>query len=343
MKSKIVTATLALCCLSPSFSYAQSTAPTIADEVIFTLSSETLTSPRAVVEHPKADFIKLHFKSLNLPQGSAIRLTSRDGTEVVQYTESQQSWFAQSLFGDQVLIELIPNAKGEIGQFEIDYYMAGNESLAESELLSTCGINERKDVACWQDSHPEKVSWSSPVARLLINGRSLCTAWRVGPDNRLFTNNHCVSTASELKQTEVWFNYQRTTCNGSLATTVKVMGNELLSTDYTLDYTLFTVDDFNKIASFGYLGLDNTEPVFGNGIYIPQHGLAILKNSPSRAIRMDLAYVRLISHQPMVEALTRTLATSATPLAALRAPPSSTPLITKPLRYIISAGVKIKG
>lgn len=98
------------------------------------------------------------------------------------------------------------------------------------------------------------------------------------------------------------------------------MGNELLSTDYTLDYTLFTVDDFNKIASFGYLGLDNTEPVFGNGIYIPNMGLAILKNSPSRAIRMDLAYVRLISHQPMVEALTRTLATSATPLAALRAP-----------------------
>ncbi|WP_336927817.1 serine protease [Vibrio cholerae] len=284
MKSKIVTATLALCCLSPSFSYAQSTAPTIADEVIFTLSSETLTSPRAVVEHPKADFIKLHFKSLNLPQGSAIRLTSRDGTEVVQYTESQQSWFAQSLFGDQVLIELIPNAKGEIGQFEIDYYMAGNESLAESELLSTCGINERKDVACWQDSHPEKVSWSSPVARLLINGRSLCTAWRVGPDNRLFTNNHCVSTASELKQTEVWFNYLRTTCNGSLATTVKVMGNELLSTDYTLDYTLFTVDDFNKIASFGYLGLDNTEPVFGNGIYIPQHGAG---NPKELAIESD--------------------------------------------------------
>ncbi len=117
MKSKIVTATLALCCLSPSFSYAQSTAPTIADEVIFTLSSETLTSPRAVVEHPKADFIKLHFKSLNLPQGSAIRLTSRDGTEVVQYTESQQSWFAQSLFGDQVLIELIPNSNFKIGKF----------------------------------------------------------------------------------------------------------------------------------------------------------------------------------------------------------------------------------
>ncbi len=217
-----------------------------------------------------------------------------------------------------MLIEIIPNAKGEIGQFEIDYYMAGNESLAESELLSTCRINERKDVACWQDSHPEKFSWSSPVARLLINVRSLCTAWRVGPDNRLFTNNHCVSTATELKQTEVWFNYQRTTCNGSLATTVKVMGNELLSTYYTL--TIPSSRSMISIRSpLWLLRLRQYRACFGNRIYIPNMGLAILKNSLSRAIRMDLAYVRLISHQPMVEALTRTLATSAIPLVALRA------------------------
>ena len=39
-----------------------------------------------------------------------------------------------------------------------------------------------------------------------------------------------------------------------------------------MDYTLFTVHDFEKIASFGYLGLDASEPVFGNGIYIPQPG-----------------------------------------------------------------------
>lgn len=49
---------------------------------------------------------------------------------------------------------------------------------------------------------------------------------------------------------------------------VKVMGNELLSIDYILDYIFFMVDDFNKIVFFGYLGLDNIEFVFGNGIYI---------------------------------------------------------------------------
>ena len=175
--------------------------------------------------------------------------------------------------GDALVIELIANEQGLQGQFELDYYMAGKDS-AEQEMstLSTCGVNERRDVACWQDSYPEKVAWTTPVARLLINGRSLCTAWRVGPDNRMFTNNHCVDSETELKNTEVWFNYQRTTCNGAMSTTVKVMGDQILSTDYELDYTLFTVADFTKIASFGYLGLDASEPTYGDGIYIPQHG-----------------------------------------------------------------------
>ena len=151
--------------------------------------------------------------------------------------------------------------------------MAGKSADEEAlATLSTCGVNERRDVACWQESHPDKVAWTTPVARLLINGRSLCTAWRVGPDNHMFTNNHCVASESQLRNTEVWFNYQRRTCDGSMATTVKVMGSKILSTDYDLDYTLFTVDDFSKIESFGYLGLDAQEPTFGDGIYIPQHG-----------------------------------------------------------------------
>lgn len=267
---------LASSCIVSSVAYAQTALPVIADEIPFTLSSVGATSTSMTVEHTDAEFIKLHFKSLTLPKGSVIRLTSRDGSEVVEYSTSQTDWYAQSIFGDQITIELIPNAQGETGQFDIDYYMAGKETATSFEssntTLSTCGVNERKDVACWQDSHAEKVAWSSPVARLLIDGRSLCTAWRVGPDNKLFTNNHCVSTEAELKNTEVWFNYQRSTCNGTLSTTVKVMGDQLFSTDYTLDYTLFSVDDFSKIESFGYLGLDNSEPVYGNGIYIPQHG-----------------------------------------------------------------------
>lgn len=276
MKNIIRNVTLAYSCFISSLAYAQSELPVIAEEIPLALSSHQAESTLMNVQHPGAEFIKIHFKSLVLPKGGAIRITSEDGAEMVEYTQSQKEWFAQSLFGESVKIELVPNEQGQLGQFDIDYFMAGSEKALSVEpsstVLSTCGVNERKDVACWQDSHPEQVAWSSPVARLLINGRSLCTAWRVGPDNKLFTNNHCVSSEAELKNTEVWFNYQRSTCGGSLSTTVKVMGDQLFSTDYTLDYTLFSVDDFSKIESFGYLGLDAAEPLYGNGIYIPQHG-----------------------------------------------------------------------
>ncbi|GLT19726.1 peptidase [Vibrio zhanjiangensis] len=278
MKTNIFSVGLALAFISSSSFSADTALPVIADEVKYTLSHSELKMLTdhglgQTVKHQGASFIKLHFKKLSLPQGALLRVKSPTTGEMVEYDKSQIDWFAQSISGDSLVIELVANAKGHYGQFELDYYMAGRDiALQEAATLSTCGENERRDVACWEGSHPDKVAWSAPVARLLINGRSLCTAWRVGPSNHMFTNNHCVDNASELKNTEVWFNYQRTSCNGSMATTVKVMGNELLSTDYTLDYTLFTVDDFSKISSFGYLGLDASEPVFGNGIYIPQHG-----------------------------------------------------------------------
>lgn len=273
---------------SASVAYAQVELPVIADQIPFSYTSAFKAIAPLEIKHPGAQFIKIHFKTLILPAGSSIRLTSKEGTEVLEYTQSQENWFAQSIFGEQVTVELLPNQAGEVGEFDIDYFTAGHKAEMTASrgdsTFSTCGINERKDVACWQESHADKVAWSSPVARLLIDGRSLCTAWRVGPDNTLFTNNHCVSTASELKNTEVWFNYQRSSCNGSLATTVKVMGSELLRTDYTLDYTLFSVDDFAKIATFGYLGLDANEPVYGDGIYIPQHGAG---NPKELAIESD--------------------------------------------------------
>ncbi|MGR5390581.1 trypsin-like peptidase domain-containing protein [Vibrio crassostreae] len=252
--------------------------PVIADEVMYQLSHQTLTETSGdrytqQIEHASASFIKLHFNSLVIPKGSLLRLSSSTSGEGVEYHESQTDWFAQSISGDTMLIEAMPNANGQYPEFEIDYYMAGKSADEEALVtLSTCGVNERRDVACWEESHPGKVAWTTPVARLLINGRSLCTAWRVGPNNHMFTNNHCVASESELRNTEVWFNYQRRTCDGSMATTVKVMGSKILSTNYDLDYTLFTVDDFSKIESFGYLGLDAQEPIFGDGIYIPQHG-----------------------------------------------------------------------
>jgi hypothetical protein len=45
----------------------------------------------------------------------------------------------------------------------------------------------------------------------------------------------------------------------------------VLSTDRNLDYTLFSVEDFDRIKKFGYLSIDTGRPAKGTEVYIPQH------------------------------------------------------------------------
>ncbi|MFD2179571.1 pre-peptidase C-terminal domain-containing protein [Veronia pacifica] len=190
-----------------------------------------------------------------------------------------------SITGETAIVRVVvPNGvvwTAEHG-VEIDKYFQGNETVAivddvsfddSVSPFSTCGEMERRDVACWEDSHPVEFERTRPVARLLIANSGLCTGWRVGQDNHMFTNNHCVATESRLQDTEVWFNYQRTACNGSeFQQVVKVTGDQLLKTDYDLDYTLFSVNGFAEIADFGFFGLEVRPPVQDERIFIAQHG-----------------------------------------------------------------------
>jgi hypothetical protein len=107
---------------------------------------------------------------------------------------------------------------------------------------------------------------------MLINGVELCTAWRIGPNNRLMTNNHCVSNTSDVRHSEIWFNYECARCGGyEVLRTTKVWGEELLSTDRTLDYSLFTVRDFDAVSRFGFLEMDLRDLRNGQELVIPQH------------------------------------------------------------------------
>ncbi|BBN83194.1 hypothetical protein PA25_31790 [Pseudoalteromonas sp. A25] len=254
------------------------------------LSGKTNTIMQTV-SHPNASYLKLHFKNVNLKGGGKLVVRATDNSERYEYTEADMRkatlekgdngvnhFAAMSVSSDTVIVEYTPGAdlNTTLGTPVIDYYHFGIENQLSSDDLgtdSTCGAMERRDVQCWSQSHPEEFERSRPVARLVIGGRSLCTGWRVGADNRMFTNNHCVETASELTSTEVWFNYQHTTCNGTTKeTVVKVTGKDFLKTDYTLDYTLFTVNNFEQTQPFGYFGLDVNDATQGQRIYIPQHG-----------------------------------------------------------------------
>jgi|GEM_PF-944006 len=259
------------------------------------------------IETRDAAFIKVHFDYFNLPKGAYVEVSNPIGTEKYTYSadqksamtfdtkigeDGQNSFAAMSISGSSAIIRLFnadkSNWDDKVHGVEISRYLEGypqgviDEIIANDGIgldlggantLSTCGVNERRDAVCFANSDPVEFERTRPTARLVISGGGLCTAWRVGPDNRVFTNNHCIDSQSDVTGVEAWFNYQRTSCgSGAVDTTTKVSGNTLLRTDFTLDYTLFTVNNFSNIASFGYYGLDVRAPSSQERIYIPQHG-----------------------------------------------------------------------
>ncbi len=283
------------------------------DALIEMVSKRVKTLDQIEIYEPGASFIKVHFSQFKLPPGLTVEVSSPDGNESYRYSRGKKgprtfdrnrgdngvsSFSAMSISGDTAIVRILGNKKfldRHLHRLTIDYYMQGyselvstsrsdisklesNDSVDSSNTESTCGVNERYDAACWRDSNPNEFDRSRPVAKLLIDGTDLCTAWRVGPDNHLFTNNHCIGTQSETSNTEVWFNYQRSDCGYSdMEPVVKVTASTLLATDWTLDFSLFTVGDFAAINSFGYLGLEVREGILGEEIYIPQHGMGFPK------------------------------------------------------------------
>jgi lysyl endopeptidase len=137
---------------------------------------------------------------------------------------------------------------------------------------SVCAGDQSRDAVCYRSSDPVAYTRSKAVARLLINGTELCTGWRVGAKNRMLTNNHCFDNSADAYETEVWFNYQCVTCGGSATVRpTKVWGDRVLATNRTYDYTLFSVEQFDKVKNFGYLALDTRRPNRNEALYVPQH------------------------------------------------------------------------
>ncbi|MDE1463723.1 trypsin-like peptidase domain-containing protein [Spartinivicinus poritis] len=272
----------------------------IADKVVTATSlvpNQSLKKDQShTIQEPGASFIKIHFSAFSLPKNSQVIVSNPDGSEAYRYGNSKrdnftfdpdngedgkQAWASMSISGDTAIVKVetdpkYPWVEGK-HQLKIGHYWKGYPEEVVEELIqtrSTCGKMQRKDAVCYKDSHPTEYAHTKPVARLVMGG-GLCTAWRVSADNRMFTNNHCMSTQSKVSNSEVWFNYQRSQCGGGQKNkVVKVSGDKMLKTSRSnsLDYTLFTVKDFNSIKSFSYLGLDVREPQQNEDIYIAQHG-----------------------------------------------------------------------
>ncbi|MBO3740542.1 trypsin-like serine peptidase [Actinoplanes flavus] len=233
--------------------------------------------------YPGASYVKVHFDRLTMLPGDYVTVSNPERTESYRYDESDPDGrWAMSITGDTAVVEVhreidplgLRDITGDLG-IGIDQVARGDSRRAAARPgreESVCGTDTSSDAVCYESKDPVAYTKSKATARLLINGTELCTGWRVGAKNRMITNNHCLTTSGEAYDTEVWFNYQCAKCGGyDVFKPTKVWGDQVLATDKTYDYTLFTVAGFESIEKFGYLTLDTVRPRKGQELYVPQH------------------------------------------------------------------------
>ena len=238
----------------------------------------------ATFHYPGAEYVKVHFASLLMLPGDYLTVSNADGSE--EHRVTRAGW-AMSVTGETAKVQLHrTNLLGDVvaqlgvtidevsrGFTEPEREAAAKRSRErKSREESICGNDDKHDAVCYRTADPVLYRRSKAVARLLIKGTELCTGFRVGPRNRVMTNFHCIGNAEEAADTEVWFNYQCAECGGyEVFRPTKVWLSEVIASDSTLDYTLFSVTGFEQVQKFGYLELDVRRPGAGEELYIPQH------------------------------------------------------------------------
>jgi hypothetical protein len=251
---------------------------------------------RETFSYPGASYVKLHFNRMTMLPGDYLTVANQSGTESYRYDApavlnagAVDRW-AMSVTGDTAVVEMhrtggLSSLLGTLG-VNVDQVARGFSRTEQARLPqerltapgrtgreeSVCGRDESRDAVCYRSADPVAYTRSKAIARLLINGTELCTGWRIGPNNRMLTNNHCFDNSRGAYDTEVWFNYQCAVCRGyDTFQPTKVWGAKVLATNHVYDFTVFTVEDFAAVGKFGYLSFDTTRPAKGQELYVPQH------------------------------------------------------------------------
>lgn len=243
------------------------------------------TSQLRMVTHPGASVIFVHFRDLALAPG--VELVISDAEQKVSHTypgagfssDSTPGSWALGIPGDTAVIELRvvdPALTADLAGsgFVVDRYgwgYPGGGGVPET----VCGADDRDDVECYHDSYPTEFERSHAVARhyrIESPYVYLCTAWRVGPGDTMFTNQHCIEQQSWLTASQFFFNYERVECHGGTNKPPTIVtGNTLLFANWAFDFALFTINNPSALEQFGYLELDIRTPVLGEEIYMAGH------------------------------------------------------------------------
>jgi len=232
-----------------------------------------------------ATYICPHFSRFHLSEGDYVIVRSPDGKRSWRYEKSGKERMGESgegfwgihIPGDTAIVELHGRLGGRHG-YEIDRFARGlrTEEMAAVGPESICSVDDAGWAKCYQATEPTVYDRGRAVARLLINGTSLCTGWLVGTAGHLMTNSHCIATASDAMNTSYELMAEGATCATSCAGQLSCPGTivagsaTLVQTDIPLDYALVLLPT-NPVATYGFLRLRTTPPLVDERIYIPGH------------------------------------------------------------------------
>lgn len=229
---------------------------------------------------PGASYVAPYFSRFDLAPGDFVVVRSPSGDRHWRYEGEGKPGMGRStgfwgihVPGDRVLIELHGAGRGEGWGYRIDKVARGFP--LRGSVNPICGEDDKENARCYEHSHPIHYRQARAVARLLIDGTSLCTGWLLGPNGHLMTNGHCIESAAEAANTNYEFMAEGSceqTCNTLQCpgVIVSTQGTLIRRSYPNLDYSLVHLNT-NPTGAYGYLKLRATPTWIGETIYLPQH------------------------------------------------------------------------
>jgi hypothetical protein len=230
------------------------------------------------LHHPDATYLALHFSRFELAPGDQLFVSDPEGRQRQAVsdrgTAEDSTFWSRHVKGNTLILELVSTtlaSSAPRSAFLVEEYAAGFVPLGGG-TEAICGTDDKENAVCYAPS--TEYSRARAVARLLIQGRYLCTGWLVSQDNLLLTNEHCISSSRAALNTDYEFDAEAPECNSSncqLCYPGDVYDGQLFIRDNpTLDYALIRLAG-DPAATYGFLEIDDRDAVVGEQIFMPQH------------------------------------------------------------------------
>jgi len=242
--------------------------------------------------YPDAEYLVFEFKRFELAPGDWVEIRDPARKQVHVYRgrgfkDKGGDFISKMILGPEAIIDLYSkNEDHGFYGYRIERVTRGYSRVELEERYGTreamraiCGTDDKDDAVCHENTFPDVYDEARAVARIVMDGSALCTAWLVSCQNHVLTNNHCTwddsdfDTQGELDRMEFQFMYEDPVCGGGGATfEYSFMGGTWLENHRNLDYTLIQAPAGEDPAStYGWLLIDNRLVDIDETIYIVGH------------------------------------------------------------------------